>query len=70
MNAVERAMPEGVDDAFDRRLREKIAEVVGDRYEASNRAWSELTGIDLSAYGYAVAAPASVRAENEALPLG
>jgi hypothetical protein len=41
-------------DRSERRLREKVAKVVGDRYVASNRETAALTGLDLSAYGWMV----------------
>jgi hypothetical protein len=38
----------------EKRLRNQIAEAVGDRYAASNRATAELIGVDLGAYGWSV----------------
>jgi hypothetical protein len=69
--AAERLTPRAVDARINRRMRATIAEFVGDRYSESNRAWSALTGIDLGAYGYdvAAAAPPSVAAGDEAVAL-
>jgi sulfotransferase family protein len=38
----------------ERRLRNQIAEAVGDRYAVSNRATAELIGVDLGMYGWTV----------------
>jgi hypothetical protein len=38
----------------ERRLRERVAEAVGDRYVASNRETAAMTGVDLGAYGWMV----------------
>lgn len=63
-------VPPSLDERLERRLRATISEVVGDRYRGSNRTWSEMTGIDLGAYGYDVGATdRSVGAEEKAVAL-
>jgi hypothetical protein len=46
--------PEVVAAETDEALAKVLAELVGDRYAASNRATAELTGIDLAAYGWRI----------------
>ena len=41
-------------DRSEQRLRERVAETVGDRYAASNRVTAEITGLDLAGYGWRV----------------
>ena len=47
-------VPRRLNDRLERRLRETIAEIVGDHYRESNRITSELTGIDLAGFGWRV----------------
>lgn len=61
---VTRLAPQVVHQRRERRLRSIVAEVAGARYAASNRRWSQTTGIDLGALGYDVG---SERAEDEAI---
>lgn len=68
--AVDRAVPRRMRERIDRRLREAIEGLVGDRYAESNRMTSEIAGMDLAAYGYDAGTAASVGAENEAITLG
>jgi hypothetical protein len=49
---VDAALPRSVHDRLDSKLRCVAAAAVGDRYRESNRATSELTGIDLGSYGW------------------
>jgi hypothetical protein len=49
---VDAALPRPVHERCDSKLRRVAAAAVGDRYRESNRATSELTGIDLSSYGW------------------
>jgi Sulfotransferase family len=49
---VDGAFPQWVHRRLDSNLRRIAAEAVGDRYRESNRATAELTGIDLSSYGW------------------
>jgi Sulfotransferase family len=48
--------PRTVLDRGERRLRERISRIVHDRYAASNRRLSQLTGADLEPFGYVVEA--------------
>lgn len=50
-----RRAPEGVAARIEQGMRSTIAALVGDRYGESNVRTSELIGLDLAAYGYAVA---------------
>jgi sulfotransferase family protein len=49
---VDAVLPGPVHERCDSKLRRVAATAVGDRYRESNRATSELTGIDLSSYGW------------------
>jgi hypothetical protein len=49
---VDTLLPRPVHERFDSELRRVATAAVGDRYRESNRATSELTGIDLSSYGW------------------
>jgi hypothetical protein len=66
---VDRLAPERLQEGLERRWRDAIREAVGDRFRDSNRASAKLTGLDLEAYGYDVAAGPSVDAEEKALEL-
>jgi hypothetical protein len=52
--AAARLAPAGLDRAIEQRIRAAIATFCAGRFEASNRATSELTGLDLKALGYAM----------------
>lgn len=47
-------VPQRWDEAREAALRDTIAEIVGDRYAASNRATAGLSGLDLAALGWTV----------------
>jgi hypothetical protein len=49
-----RFVPRRLDARNEARLRQVVAEAIGDRFVQSNRATAELTGIDLAAYGWMV----------------
>jgi hypothetical protein len=49
---VDALLPRPVHERSDAKLRSVAAAAAGDRYRESNRATSELTGIDLSSYGW------------------
>jgi hypothetical protein len=49
---VDAVLPRPVHERCDSKLRRVAAAAVGDRYRESNRATSELTGIDLGSYGW------------------
>jgi hypothetical protein len=44
--------PRRLDERRESRLRETVAEAIGDRYVESNRVTAELTGIDLASHGW------------------
>lgn len=50
--ALDRWLPQGVSARLDARQRAFIRAAVGNRYEASNAALAERTGLDLGRYGY------------------
>jgi hypothetical protein len=55
MQVAERApVPRRMAERRESSMRRLVAEVVGDRYAASNRATAELTGIDLGGFGWMV----------------
>jgi hypothetical protein len=47
-----RLAPAALRARCERRLRERVAEAVGERYRESNRRTREITGIDLASLGY------------------
>jgi hypothetical protein len=55
---LDRLVPGFLAERLERRDRERVADAVGDRFDESNRATSELCRLDLAAYGYSVAAEA------------
>jgi hypothetical protein len=54
--AIDRLIPGFLAERLERRDRARVADAVGDRFDESNRATSELCRLDLAAYGYSVAA--------------
>ena len=50
----QRAVPPAWHRRFDDRLRDRIDQIVGDRYAGTNRRVCDLTGLDLAQYGYAL----------------
>lgn len=53
-DAMTRVAPRGLVARKEAKLRQIVAEVVGDRYVAGNRRLAELAGVDLGAYGWMV----------------
>ncbi|MFN3287224.1 MAG: hypothetical protein ACK40H_02145 [Sphingomonadaceae bacterium] len=53
-SAVARLAPASLSRGIDDRIRSAVAAFCAGRFEASNRATSELTGLDLQALGYAM----------------
>ena len=69
----DRLVPTAVQRRLERRLIDLVDECTAGRYEASNRRLAELTGIELSRYGYALdhrGAVASLELVAEQLDLG
>jgi hypothetical protein len=52
VNTAHRAVAQRMSERIERRFRERVQGLVGDRYADSNRVSSEMAGIDLGAYGY------------------
>jgi Sulfotransferase family len=58
---VDHLIPAALATRLERRDRERVADAVGDRFDASNRATSDACGLDLATLGYSVGGRAPVR---------
>jgi hypothetical protein len=52
VGSIGRAAPKAMSSSIDERWKKLARELTGDRFAESNRITSELTGLDLAAYGY------------------
>jgi hypothetical protein len=49
---VDRCAPRRLTERAEQRLRRRVRQIIGDRFAASNRETSHITGLDLAAFGY------------------
>jgi len=69
-SAFDLVSPVGVENRLRAGLKAAIREHVGDYYSDSNRRTEQLTGLDLTRYGYSAPQPAPMPAESRELLLG